>query len=141
MAKIEWDNTLSIGVGVIDEQHKMLIKRLGDLANAVEQNQGEMEIAKTLDFMYDYTSFHFSSEEKHMAETNYPGLEFQQQQHEEFKKTLKNIVDEYQEDGPTRTVVDSINVFLVNWLVKHIKGIDLEFAKYLHDNGLVISGD
>ena len=141
MAKIEWDSSLSIGVDVIDEQHKMLVKRLGDLARAVELNKGEMEIVKTLDFMYDYTSFHFSSEEKHMAEAEYPGLEFQKKQHEEFTKTLQKIVDEYREEGPTRVVVESVNIFLMNWLVNHIKGVDLEFAKYLHDKGIVLHGE
>ena len=133
MGKIEWDDGLSVGVDVIDEQHKMLIKQLGELGAAVEMKQGEMEIMKTLEFMTDYTDFHFSSEESHMAEEGYPGLEYQQRQHEEFKATLKHIVEDFEEEGPTRALVTSINTFLFNWLVNHIKGVDLKFGKFLKD--------
>ncbi len=131
MAKIEWDNSLSIGIDLIDEQHKMLIQRLNDLSKAVEMMRGGVEIARTLEFMIDYTDFHFSSEEKYMTEQEYPGLDHQQQQHQEFKDTLKHIVEDFEEEGPTRALTTSINTFLVNWLIKHIKGVDLEFGKFL----------
>lgn len=134
MAKIEWDNSLSIGIDLIDEQHKMLIQRLSDLSTAVEMMQGETEIMKTLEFMIDYTDFHFSSEEKHMSEQKYPGLDNQRKQHEEFKNTLKRIVEDFEEEGPTRALTTYINTFLFNWLIKHIKGLDLKFGKFLKDN-------
>jgi len=133
MAKIEWDNSLSVGIDLIDEQHKMLIQRLNDLSKAVEMMQGEAEIMKTLEFMIDYTNFHFSSEEKHMTEQEYPGLDYQQKQHEEFKDTLKHIVEDFEEEGATRALTTSINTFLFNWLIKHIKGLDLKFGKFLKD--------
>ena len=131
MAKIEWDDSLSVGIDIIDEQHKVLIQKLSDLFKAIEMQQGEAEIMKTLDFMIDYTNFHFSSEEEHMAEQKYPGLGSQQKQHEEFKDTLKHIVEDFEEEGPTRALTTSINTFLVNWLINHIKGIDLKFGEFL----------
>jgi len=133
MAKIEWENSLSIGIDLIDEQHKMLIQRLNDLSKAVEMMQGETEIMKTLEFMIDYTNFHFSSEEKYMAEQKYPGLDYQKKQHEELKGSLKRIVEDFEEEGPTRILTTPINTFLSNWLVKHIKGLDLKFGKFLKE--------
>ena len=94
---------------------------------------------KTLEFMTDYTDFHFSSEEKHMTEQNYPGLKHQQKEHEEFKNTLKRIVEDFEQEGPTRALTTSINTFLANWLIKHIKGVDLKFGKFLKDKDSVIS--
>jgi len=135
MAKIEWNDSLSVGIDLIDEQHKMLIQRLKDLSKAVEMQQGETEISKTLEFMIDYTDFHFSSEEKHMAEQKYPGLDYQQKQHEGFKETLKHIVEDFEEEGPTRALVTSINTFLFNWLINHIKAVDLKFGEFLNDKG------
>jgi len=136
MAEIEWDNSLSIGVKLIDEQHKMLIQRLSDLSRAIEMSQGEVETVKTLDFLIDYTDFHFSTEEKHMMEQNYPELEDQKQQHAEFKSHLKKLVEDFEEEGPTKALGTSINVFLLNWLVKHIKGVDLKFGEFLNEKGL-----
>ena len=138
MANIEWNDSLSVGIDIIDEQHKMLIQRLNDLSKAVEMKQGETEIMKTLEFMIDYTDFHFSSEEKHMTEQKYPGLDYQQEQHKEFKDTLAHIVEDFEDEGPTRALVTSINTFLVNWLINHIKDVDLKFGEFLKEKGISI---
>ena len=139
MAEIEWDDSLSIGIELIDGQHKTLIERLSDLSKAIGMNVGEVETAKVLDFMIDYTDFHFSAEEKHMAEHEYPGLERQKQLHEEFKGYLNRLVEDYREEGPTKDVSTSINVFLRNWLVTHIKGVELEFGEFLNAKGFKLS--
>ena len=133
MKAIEWSDSLSTGINEIDEQHKMLIQRLNILLEATENMWGEAEIAKTLEFMIDYADFHFSSEEKHMKEQEYPELNEQQKQHQEFKGMLKNIVEDFEEEGPTRALTTSINTFLASWLKKHIKESDLKFGDFLRD--------
>jgi len=139
MAEIEWDNSLSIGVKLIDEQHKMLIQRLSDLSRAIEMSQGEVRTVTTLDFMVDYTDFHFTAEEKLMMEQNYPGLEHQKQQHAEFKGHLKQLVEDFEEEGSTKALSTSINVFLLNWLTKHIKGVDFKFGEFLNEKGFKLT--
>ena len=133
MEKIGWDESLSIGVDLIDGQHKMLIQRLSEVSEAIEMNQGGGTIAKTLDFLIDYTNFHFSSEEKQMAEKNYPGLDLQKQQHEEFKKSLKQFEEDFKEDGATPSLANHIRDFLLNWLIRHIKDVDHKFGEFLNE--------
>jgi len=131
MQKIEWNDSLSIGVDVIDEQHKMLIQHLTDIGAAIEMHQGEARISETLSFMVDYTDFHFAAEEQQMAEKDYAGLADQQAQHAEFKRMLRQLVEDFEEEGATKALATSINVFLGNWLVKHIQGIDMQFGRFL----------
>lgn len=131
MPKIEWDNSLSIGVEIIDEQHKMLIQKLQDLSEAFKVGLEQNKMLKTIDFMIDYTDFHFSEEEKLMAENNYPGLEIQKSQHTEFRETLDHIQEDYMDEGPTKALATSINVFLLNWLRQHITVSDVQIGKYL----------
>ena len=90
MEKIQWSNDLSVGVDLIDEQHKMLIDRLNNLSEAIETRQGGMQIAKTLGFLIEYTDFHFSAEMKHMEANGYPGAESHGTKHLEFTDTLRN---------------------------------------------------
>ena len=137
MSEIEWDDSLSVGVDLIDEQHKMLIEKLKDLSDDLRKGHEQDRILKTLGFMIDYTDFHFSAEEKVMADQGYPELEDQQQQHAEFKATLDNILLDLREDGPTDELAKSINVFLLNWLINHIKGSDQKLGAYLNEKGLV----
>lgn len=133
MQKIEWDDKLSVGIDLIDEQHKMLIQRLQDVSEAIELNQGEGTIAKTLDFLVDYTDFHFSEEEKQMAELNYSGLALQQEQHKEFKESLERLEQDFEEDNATKELANHIRTFLFNWLIRHIREVDLEFGKFVKD--------
>ena len=42
MVNIKWDNNLSVGVELIDEQHKMLIQKLNNLSEAIEKGAGRI---------------------------------------------------------------------------------------------------
>jgi hemerythrin len=114
MTEIKWDGSLSVGVDLIDEQHKMLIQRIKDLSNAVNSSRGAVEIGKTLGFMIDYTEFHFSTEEKHMTNLVYPGDDVHKQQHAEFKSTLNEMVMEFEEDGTTAQLSEWVTNYLIN---------------------------
>ncbi|MCK5037587.1 MAG: hemerythrin family protein [Thermoplasmata archaeon] len=138
MTCIEWNDDLSVGIGLIDEQHKTLIQRLAQLSNAVNTSKGASEILKSLEFMYDYTNFHFADEEKQMEKYNYPGLEGQKKMHAEFIKAIKQLEEDFEEEGATGPLADSINTFLMNWLVKHIKGEDAKFGTYINENNIEI---
>ena len=139
MVKIEWDGSLSVGIQLIDEQHKMLIQRLQALVHAIETYQSVNEIVKTLDFLIEYTNFHFSTEEKHMKEMHYPGLEYHSTQHEEFKATLNELTVDFEEDGATRALAEAVNTFLMSWLVTHIKAVDLQFGTFLTQKGVSLA--
>jgi len=135
MTEIKWDDSLSVGIKLIDEQHKMLIQRIKNLSDAVDSSRGLEQIMKTLDFMMDYTEFHFSTEEKHMKEQGYQGFEAHQKQHEEFVSTLDQMVEDFDEDGATEALSTSINTYLINWLIKHIKSVDRKFGEFLQEKG------
>jgi hemerythrin len=139
VTSIEWDDRFSVGIDLIDEQHKMLIQRLNDLSKAIEMNQSVGEIVRVLGFLIEYTNFHFSTEEKHMKENNYPGLNYHKTQHEEFETTLNHLTGDFEEEGATQALADSINVFLTNWLVKHFQEVDIEFGKFLIEKGFLLS--
>ncbi|MDP7080660.1 MAG: bacteriohemerythrin [Candidatus Undinarchaeales archaeon] len=135
MTTIAWDDSYSVGIELIDEQHKMLIQRFNNLSSALKVTQGSGKVTKMLDFMVDYTDFHFSTEEKHMEELGYPGMTYHKKQHDEFKRTLGLLIEDFQEEGATRALATSINVFLVNWLINHFQVVDTEFARFLIDVG------
>ena len=133
MTKVAWDKKLSIGIKLIDEQHKSLIKKLNDVSSAIENGLGEREITKTLEFLSEYADFHFSTEEKHMKENSYPGLAQQKMKHQEFMDTLSNLEQDFEEEGSTSALSDAINNFLFNWLTSHIQGLDQEFGDFLSE--------
>lgn len=138
---LNWSNKLSVGVDLIDEQHKMLIQRLNDMSRAIEFNKGPGEIVRTLEFLIEYTDFHFSAEERYMKEHGYPGLEKHITKHEEFTGTLANLENDFKEEGATNLLAHSLDTFLINWLINHISGVDIEFGKFLKEKGITLAGD
>jgi hemerythrin len=136
MPEIKWDDNLSIGIDMIDNQHKMLISKLKDLSVAVGENKGTNIIMKTLDFLIDYTDFHFSTEEKHMKEQGYPDIDYHVKQHGEFKETVNNLMTDFDEEGATEDLTESVNQLLLIWYIKHITNVDMKFGKFLQEKGL-----
>ncbi len=138
MAKSLWNDNLSVGVPLIDQQHKMLLKHLAELSEAVGGHHGSSEIAGTLDFLVDYTDFHFSTEEKHMKANDYSGFEQHLALHEEFKRTLANLGEDFREEGATPSLAEAINTLLINWFLKHIEVVDQKLCTFLCEKGVVL---
>lgn len=131
MKKIAWSQDLSVGVAEIDEQHQLWIQRLNDVAAAIAANLGPVQTAKTLAFLVDYTKLHFATEEKLMAERGYPGLPAQRAQHQELTATLQDLLRDFEEEGATQKLAETVNTFLGNWLLKHIREEDLKLGTFL----------
>ena len=138
MAKSLWNDSLSVGVQLIDDQHKMLLKHLAELSEAVASHHGSSEIATTLDFLVDYTDFHFGTEEKHMKAHDYPKFDEHLSMHGQFKKTLANLGEDFQEEGATPSLAEAINTLLINWFLKHIEVVDQELGAFLNEKGVVL---
>ena len=136
MTEIKWDDSFSVGIDLIDEQHKMLIQKIKDLSDAVAASRGLEKILQTLEFMINYTEFHFGTEEKQMTDLGYPEIEDHKQKHKEFVSTLNHMVEDFEEDGATEALSTSINTYLMNWLIKHIKSIDCRFGGFLKEKGV-----
>ena len=139
MKEARWDESLSVGIAIVDEQHKALIARMNDVSRAVELAHGPLEVTRTLGFLIDYTNYHFADEEKYMQQANYPGLADQQAAHQKFRDTLASLEQDFEEEGSTQSLAEAVNTMLFNWFVKHIEGLDREFGAYLKREGIKIS--
>ncbi len=139
MEKLAWNETLSVGIALIDQQHKTWIDRFNTLAAAIAEHGAQQQISVTLGFLIEYTHFHFATEEKLMASHSYPWLTEHLQKHDELRGTLTDLVQDFEEDGPTRILADAINTFLGNWLINHIQQVDRKFGAFVKEKGIVIT--
>ena len=70
-----FDDSLITGNKMIDTQHKELIDRINKLLILCENEKpAKREAVETLDYLADYTEFHFGEEEKLQEEIGYPGI-------------------------------------------------------------------
>ena len=130
--KVEFDNSLVTGNAMIDEQHKELIGKIDKLVACCEEGGGKVEAIKMLDYLSDYTDFHFGEEEKLQEEVSYPAIEGHKAKHAEFKKSVEELHEMLvEEEGPTDAFVAAVQKNVVDWLFEHIKNMDQALAAYV----------
>ena len=134
---IEFDDNLITGNETIDAQHKELITRISAFVSACEEGDSKVKAIKMLDYLDEYTQFHFNDEEKLQESVNYPELAKHHEKHEEFKSTIQTLYEFLDEhEGPNDRFTELVKEKVVEWLFNHIKTFDRSVAEYifLQDN-------
>jgi len=139
MDKIQWNESLAFGIGLIDQQHKEWIKHYNSVVDALSSHKGAAQVAKTLSYLLDYSEIHFLTEEKSMLENKYPYFEEHREEHEKLCGTISTLVNEYREEGPTNILTHSIETLMNNWLTTHIQEIDTKFINFVKEKKIEIS--
>mgnify|MGYP000973683314 CR=1 FL=1 len=87
---------------------------------------------KLLDYLNEYTDFHFKEEEALQEKAGYPEREKHYEKHEEFKKTIQELYEYLQEyEGPTDRFSELVQKNVIDWLFGHIKTYDRSVAKFI----------
>ena len=129
---VEFEDELLTGNHMIDEQHKALIGKIDKLVACCAEGGGKVEAIKMLDYLSDYTDFHFGEEEKLQEEVSYPAIEGHKAKHAEFKKSVEELHEMLvEEEGPTDAFVAAVQKNVVDWLFDHIKNMDQALAAYV----------
>lgn len=134
---ITFDDNLITGNKTIDSQHQELIDRIRQFVAACESGDSKIKAIKMLDYLDEYTNFHFQEEEELQKKVSYPELAAHYAKHEEFKKSIQELYDYLNEnEGPDDQFIEQVKHNVVDWLFQHIKTFDRSVAEYihLHDN-------
>lgn len=130
---MQWDESLIIGLSVIDEQHMEFFNRLNTLVQACKEGNRNEEIAKAIAFLEKYVIEHFRTEEDLMLAFKYPYLEHHKNQHKQFIENLIKIKSQFKNQGTSSYFVLNIQNILVKWLIEHINNLDRSFARYFSE--------
>ena len=130
---VVFDESLVTGNELIDSQHKEWFDKINNLVDCCEKNGGKLEAIKMLDYMAEYTDFHFGAEEELQEKVSYPDIAEHKAKHAEFKKVVEELHDMLvEEEGPTPAFVEAVNKNVIDWLYKHIKGFDSKVAAFVN---------
>lgn len=130
-----WTSNLSVGVSMIDDQHKMWFQKAEELFEAGKNNQAKEYVGGLLKFLDEYTKKHFADEERYMLSIRYPGYEEQKAAHAAFISQLAKLRSDYDASGGNLMVIINANQMVLEWLTKHISSLDKkigEFSKTQH---------
>ena len=125
-----WDNSFSVGFGPMDDQHKTLVNMTNELFQACEQGviAADMAFLQIIQKALAYAETHFADEEGYLVEADYPHLDEQKEQHENFVAEVQKSIEEF-EAGNIEPIY--LARFLKKWLLNHIAVFDKKYAPYL----------
>ncbi|MDR2434120.1 MAG: bacteriohemerythrin [Treponema sp.] len=128
---VEWDNRYSVGIQLIDDQHKKLIEMTNTLyKGCLEGDEAARSyFMETIHETVDYVKYHFSAEEKLLGNVKYPELAEHKREHEDFVKKVLEEVGTFQSG---KKFVPNVFVrFLKDWVLTHIAVQDKKYAQYI----------
>ncbi len=126
-AWMPWEESLSVGIDVIDEHHRYLIDLINDLHEVVTDKRGARQVARVVKALDAYAKVHFRSEEQMMEHCEYSGLQRQKQHHQAFEEKIREFYEELHAN-PLVAQFDVLE-YMRNWLVNHIKVEDAQLRR------------
>ena len=134
MALIKWDDSFSVKVTEIDQQHQKLVSMINELNGAMQKGKGKDALGDIINGLINYTATHFKTEEKYFDRFGYPERNGHKKEHTAFVQKVSAFKDGF-EKGDLSLTIEVMN-FLSNWLQKHIKGADKQYSQFFLENGL-----
>ena len=134
MALFNWNASYSVNVRELDEQHKVLIKLINELHDAMKVGKGKEALGPVLKELVDYTVYHFGHEEKLFSGNGFPDSKQHKEIHAKLVEQVRDIQRNY-ESGNTVLTMEVMN-FLKEWLSGHIMGTDKKYSSYLNAKGI-----
>ena len=117
-----WKDEYSIGMPLIDEQHKKLF----EIVNRVQVLLSDKFISDKYDGIIEiihelkaYTVYHFKAEEEHMLKIGYKKLFSQKVAHNDFLEKMQSIDMDKIDNGHNEYLIEMLD-FVCEWLVRHI---------------------
>lgn len=130
MSYWSWDSSLSIGIDVIDKQHRRIVDYLNELDVAHHEKNREV-VSEVLIGLVDYTETHFAFEEGLMENLGYPLSDSHKKVHASFAAHINKLVAQHEEGREvTRIVMSELQI----WLTRHIKLDDKDYALFAKKN-------
>jgi len=129
MEKVQWLESMSIGVDEIDRQHKMLLCLVNETWETAQRPDAAAQTGATLRRLCDYVIDHFAAEEALMDPEAYAQYDRHIQEHIDCSMRALDFLEAYSE-GKNVSLSDFLE-FAVGWVRHHIQETDKTLGDFL----------
>ena len=136
MEHVVWDETMSVGVGVLDNDHKRLLEMFNGLLKTGVSTKSKDDLIPLIEGLRDYTNVHFRREEAIMERHGFPDLEAHKAAHRYFVDEVDKLCHDFDGGNETMLRIDLI-LLLKDWLIEHIQTTDKQYQPFLVGEGAV----
>lgn len=136
MALITWEETYSVNIREIDDQHKKLFNLINILYDAMREGRDNDVLGRVLSELIDYTVYHFDAEERLFQKHGYPEYKHHKKEHDNLARQAVELRDKFNLDGYGMISLEVL-IFLKDWLKNHVMVTDRKYASFLNGKGVV----
>jgi hemerythrin len=122
-----WSSRYETGIALIDDQHRSIFESLNHLAAAFRAGSPEAHVDAHLAKLTEYTLGHFQTEEAHMRQLGYPGLEDHLADHARLVAEARGLLAKHTAGHP---MTMEVAIFLSNLITQHIDSFDMAMVRY-----------
>lgn len=132
MEKFVWEDKYSLGINIIDTQHKHFFDIINQIYDKLQQGgDNRADLTKVIAELVDYAYFHLATEEKYFNQFAYSDIVNHMRQHTMFREKTMEYSDRIKkagEDLPKLAL--EVTDFAKNWLIKHIMYSDQLYVSF-----------
>jgi hemerythrin-like metal-binding protein len=135
---IEWEDRYSVGIELIDEQHRELASQVNNLCLGCKKSSQDARLFFDLNIqpLLRYMRYHFSSEEKLLERIKYPDLAAHSLQHSEMIKIITEGVGRIQREETSVLLsgnrLPEFASYVRDMFISHIAVLDKKYVSYIH---------
>ncbi len=137
MATQAWNTAHTAGVEVIDHQHGVLLDALNELRHALKIGADCESVRAQLNRVTELARLHLDSEERLLAQYEFPALEAYQAAHEQLLRTLQAhpvTCDRLSQHKQSDSVY-ALAEYLRGWFTAHTEAVH-EYGSWLTAHGV-----
>lgn len=132
---MQWNETLSVGVKTLDDDHKKLVDMINELVDGITSNRRQEALSQIFDKLIHYTRFHFCREEEYFARTGYSAANHHANEHRELIRQVTDLQTRFKSGGASLLSLEVMK-FLTGWLTHHIMVEDKNYRVHLNAHGI-----
>lgn len=135
MPLLTWSDEMTVGVKILDDDHKTLIRLLSDLHDVIVNRHARSALDKAIEAMLRTTKAHFAREEMLFNQTAYPGAAEHKAEHEQSERRAMNLQARLESGQSLEHSLQTMEI-LKNWLTEHIHVSDQKYTPHLNAKGI-----
>ncbi|MDR0354219.1 MAG: bacteriohemerythrin [Deltaproteobacteria bacterium] len=124
---IVWNDVNTVGIPIIDEQHRGIVTVINSLYYALNGPRSEDFLEPVTNMLMAYTKVHFSAEIDILEAAGYPDVDNHRRQHDELIADTRRYAISSLKHDDARIMID----FLKNWWINHINREDMLYKDFL----------
>lgn len=131
--QVEWNDSMSFGNPVADEEHKQLIALINRLNVTVVDRMATDAVVKATNDILAFVNFHFPNEERLFKEVGYPDADDHTQKHAELKTLLGQTMERARTESSDYSLIEA-GLNIKEEMINHLLTEDLKYAEFCRNS-------